>query len=85
MNRKERIEKILQTELKPEFLEVKNNSHLHSGHSGDNGSGESHFVISISSLELKNLTRIAAHRKINQLLKNEFEKGHQALEIRYGK
>ncbi len=79
---KQRIEKALQENLKPQFLEVKNNSYLHSGHLGDNGSGETHFVITIKANELQNLSAVEAHRKINQLLKKEFEKGLHALEIK---
>ncbi len=79
---KERIEKKLSEAFKSELLQVKNNSYLHSGHSGDNGSGETHFAITIKSEELKNLSQIQAHRKINELLKSEFENGMHALEIK---
>ncbi len=79
---KQRIEKILQENLQPQFLEVKNNSHLHAGHSGDNGTGETHFAIIIEAQELKNLSRVNAQRKINQLLKDEFARGIHALEIK---
>ncbi len=79
---KQRIEKILNNELKPEFLEVKNNSHLHAGHAGDNGTGETHFAIEIKSPQLVGLSKVAAHRKINTLIKEEFKKGLHALEIK---
>lgn len=79
---KDRIEKTLQDNLNPEFLEVQNNSHLHAGHAGDNGSGQTHFQVTISAQSLKNMNRVAAHRKINQLLADEFDKGLHALEIK---
>ncbi len=79
---KQRIEEKLQKNLQPKFLEVKNNSNLHRGHSGDNGSGETHFAILIEAEELKKISRVAAHRKINHLLKEEFAKGLHALEIK---
>ncbi len=78
---KQRIEKILRENLQPEFLEVRNNSHLHAGHLGDDGSGETHFAIEIAAAELKGLSAVKAHRKINSLLKGEFGKGLHALEI----
>ncbi|MBM5781891.1 MAG: BolA family transcriptional regulator [Pelagibacterales bacterium] len=77
----ERIIETLRKNLNIKFLEVKNNSYLHKGHLGDNGSGETHFAISIAAQELETLSLVNAHRKINQLLKIEFERGLHALEI----
>lgn len=82
MNREERIKKLLQENFNPEFLRVKNNSKLHAGHFGDDGTGETHFAIEIKSEELLNLGRLQAHRKINQLLKSELEQGLHALELK---
>jgi BolA protein len=79
---KQRIEKTLTENLQPSFLEVKNNSAQHYGHLGDDGSGETHFAIEITAAELKILNAVAAHRKINALLKSEFDKGLHALEIK---
>ena len=75
------IEKLTNS-LRPKTLEVINNSHLHSGHLGDDGSGETHFAIKISAEGLENLSAIQAHRKINEILKEEFKIGMHALEIR---
>ena len=79
---KERIEKILKENLQPKFLEVKNNSHLHAGHAGDNGTNETHFAVLVGAEELKKLSAVNAHRRVNQLLRGEFEKGLHALEIK---
>ena len=79
---KQRIEEKLKKNLQPKFLEVKNNSHLHAGHLGDDGSGETHFSITIESDELKVLSVVNAHRKINSLLKDEFACRMHALEIK---
>lgn len=79
---KQRIEEKLKTNLNPEFLEVVNNSNLHRGHTGDDGSGETHFLIKISSKEFYKLSRIQAHRKINNFLNEEFKNGLHALEIK---
>lgn len=79
---KRRIEENLQKNLRPKFLEVKNNSHLHQGHAGHDGSGETHFAVLIESSELQNLSRVAAHRKVMELLKDEFAAGLHALELK---
>ena len=82
---KRRIEEKLRNNLNPSFLEVKNNSHLHSGHMGDNGTGETHFEVKLAAKELEELSAINAHRKINTLLKDEFGLGLHALEIKISK
>jgi BolA protein len=82
MKRKERIEKILTEKLNPEFLFVKNNSALHAGHLGDDGTGETHFLVEIKSQKFNELSRVNAHKIINQALKNEFNSGLHALEIK---
>ncbi len=79
---KEKIYKKLAENLNPESLEVKNNSYLHKGHLGDDGSMETHFVVIIKSVELSGLGRLKAHQKVNQILKDEFENGMHALEIK---
>ena len=78
----ERIYKKLNDELQPSFLQVKNNSYLHKGHLGDNGTMETHFAIVVEAAILKGLSRVAAHQKVNRILQNEFEKGLHALEIK---
>lgn len=54
--------------LSPAHLDVINESALHSGHSGDDGSGESHWRIVISADILTPLSRIARHRAIHSAL-----------------
>lgn len=79
---KERIIKVLKENLNPKFLEVNNNSYLHKGHAGDNGTDETHFQVIVQSEMLSGLNKVSAHRKVNQLLKDEFNKGLHALEIK---
>jgi BolA protein len=79
---RQRIEEKLKKNFRIKFLEVKNNSQLHHGHLGSNGSGETHFALIIAAEELEKVSLIQAHRKINSLLKNEFEGGVHALEIK---
>ena len=79
---KKRIEEKLQEKLQPSFLEVKNNSNQNRGNLGDDGSGETHFAIAIAAEELQKLSKVQAHRKINEIIKDEFSKGLHALEIK---
>ena len=80
---KERIIKELSKNLTIKTLQVINKSHLHLGHLGDDGSGETHFDIIVSASQLEQKPLIIAHKMINNLLKNEFEKnGLHALSIK---
>ncbi|MFT5703133.1 MAG: BolA protein [Rickettsiales bacterium] len=79
---KERIFKKLSENLTIKNLEVINKSYLHQGHMGDDGSGETHFDVEISASELSG-SRVENQRKINQILKEEFEKnGLHALSMK---
>jgi BolA protein len=80
---KERIIKKLSENLTIKNLEVINKSHLHQGHMGDDGSGETHFDVIISAEEFTEKPLVSAHRQINNLLKDEFGKnGLHALSIK---
>jgi BolA protein len=79
---KSTIEKILNDHLKTQKIEVINKSHLHAGHLENDDSGETHFEVRIESEELKKEGRIKAHRRINELLKDQFSQGLHALEIK---
>ena len=54
--------------LSPETLEVINESHMHSGHAGDDGSGESHWRVVIGATSLDGQSRIARHRAVHTAL-----------------
>lgn len=82
MNRKERIEQILQKNLDISFLEIDDKSDSHIGHAGHNGQGESHYDIKISALDFEGLSLLAQHRAVNDLLKEEFSKGLHAVSIK---
>jgi BolA protein len=55
----------------PDRLEVVNESALHRGHAGDDGSGESHFRVAIAARAFAPMTRIARHRAIHAALGRE--------------
>ena len=65
---KEDIEARLVTAFAPDRLEVINESHLHAGHAGDDGTGESHFRVLIRAGGLAAMTRVARHRAVHRAL-----------------
>ncbi len=81
MSIQKQIEQKLYASLDIQSLVVINESHMHRGHAGDDGSGESHFLIEIKSEDLNNLRSVEAHKKIYQILNEEMKIIH-ALAIR---
>lgn len=62
------IETLLQHAFAPERLDVINDSAQHSGHSGDDGSGESHFTVVIQSAAFAGKGRLERQRMVNRAL-----------------
>ncbi len=58
----------LRTALAPSHLHVSNDSAQHRGHLGDDGTGETHFSVTIESPEFAGLNRVARQRKVNHAL-----------------
>ncbi|MEJ5020588.1 BolA family protein [Ochrobactrum vermis] len=79
----------LTTAFAPERLEVINESHLHAGHHHEergehevyDGTGETHFRVRIVAEAFAGMSRIARHRAINALLKDELDSGVHALAL----
>lgn len=78
----EQIELKISEALCPTRLEVKNVSHLHEGHAGHDGSGESHFNVLVVSDKFTGQTRVARQRMVYDLLGDEFKNGLHALSIK---
>lgn len=68
MNIAQEIETLLRGAFAPDKLEIVNDSASHSGHSGDDGSGESHFTIRIESIHFEGVSRLNRQRMINGAL-----------------
>jgi BolA protein len=62
------IESLLSAAFAPERLEVINDSARHHGHSGDDGSGESHFTVVIESAAFGGKNRLQRQRMVNAAL-----------------
>jgi len=82
MDRIERIKKILKKNLEPTHLILNDKSKKHSGHNDFDGSGITHLYLEISSIFFKNKKLIDIHRRINLLIKDEYQKGLHAIEIK---
>ena len=76
------IEKKLTEAFSPERLSVLNESHLHAGHLGDDGTGESHFAVAVESARFAGLNRVARQRLVNQALADLLSSRIHALSIR---
>ncbi len=82
MNRTKRIESILEKYFNDTNIIVTNNSILHKGHNNFDGTGETHIAVEFKKNSKLKLTRLEIHRKINFLLKDEFESGLHSIEIK---
>lgn len=74
---KETIEQLIQDALKPSFLAVIDESHMHNVPPG----AQSHFKLIVVSDAFDNLALVARHRQINQLLGRLFTQGLHALAL----
>jgi len=80
-SRKKRIETILKKKFSPTILLVRDDSKKHEGHSQvDRNTKETHFFIKMV-LDNRNITKVNLHRKVYNLLDNEFNTGLHALEL----
>jgi BolA protein len=62
------ITQLLTAAFAPSSLAVINDSASHSGHMGDDGSGESHFTVEIESVAFAGVSRVQRQRLINAAL-----------------
>lgn len=82
MTMQDEIGQRLTAAFQPTELQVINESHQHAGHSGDDGSGESHFRIVIRAAAFAPLSRVARHRAVHQALGDLNQRVHAiALDI----
>ncbi|GAC1574156.1 MAG: BolA family transcriptional regulator [Novosphingobium sp.] len=62
------IERMLAEAFAPTQLAVINDSARHSGHMGDDGTGESHFTVEIESAAFAGVSRLERQRMVNRAL-----------------
>ncbi len=68
--------------LAPSALAVHNESGLHAGHAGDDGTGETHFRVEVESSAFAGLSRVARQRLVNRALADLLAARIHALAIR---
>ena len=78
----DKIKQKLERAFTPKELTIINESHLHAGHSGDNGSGESHFRVVVVSQKFEGLSRIECQRLVFEVLAEEISGPIHALTLK---
>jgi BolA family transcriptional regulator, general stress-responsive regulator len=72
MNAKGQVQIEIETRLSAAFspanMVVTNDSATHAGHSGDDGTGESHFTVEIVSAVFAGVARLERQRMVNRAL-----------------
>jgi len=77
MNIADQIKQKIEEAIEPTHLEVINQSHLHKGHAGDDGSGESHFKLVVVWSGFSAYSRIERQRYVHRALgQNLIQKIH---------
>jgi len=80
MNFFDKIKEKINSKINPENIILIDNSHLHKKHKSFD-SEKFHLKIIIKSKKLKNMDKIAAHKEIFSILKDEMNNKIHALEI----
>lgn len=68
--------------LQPVHLDIVNQSHLHAGHAGDDGSGETHFHVLVVSDMFCGKSRIERQRMVFDALSEEVRLQIHALSMK---
>lgn len=81
MTMKERMERKLTDEFKPQQLEIIDESEDHRGHGGYREGGETHFRIVMRAKTLKGMSRVARQRAVMACVKAEMDERVHALAL----
>ena len=80
MNFFDEVKEKINKKINPENIILVDNSYLHTKHKSFD-SNKFHLKLIIKSKKLKNMDKIAAHKEIFEILKNEMKDRIHALEI----
>ena len=72
----------LQKAFAPTHLRIVNESPKHAGHTGDNGTGESHFRVEMTSSLFAGKNRLECQRMVHDVLKEELVEQIHALSLK---
>ena len=75
------IKQKIEAAFAPEVLELTNQSALHTGHAGDDGSGESHYKLRVVSKSFEGMSRVERQRRIYEVLSDELKSSIHALSV----
>jgi BolA protein len=75
------IKQKIEEALAPESLELVNESYKHKGHAGDDGSGETHYILKVVSKRFDGLSRVERQKLIHEILSEELKNGIHALSM----
>ncbi len=78
---RQRLHDLLTEALRPEALAVRDDSHLHAGHSGWRAEGGTHFHVEITALAFRGKSRLERQRMVNAAVAETFAGGVHALSI----
>jgi BolA protein len=80
------VSEILKSKISDTFnpvqLEIIDESHMHAGHAGHDGSGESHFQVLIVSDAFEGVSRVQRQRLVYDLLAEELKTKIHALALK---
>jgi BolA family transcriptional regulator, general stress-responsive regulator len=82
MSVEQEMREALMVAIEPTRLDLFNESHLHAGHAGSPGTGESHFRLLIVSTLFEGRSRVERHRMINDALAGFLKQRVHALAIK---
>jgi len=77
----ETIRAKLEAAFQPSALHILDESHLHAGHHGHDGRGESHFAVSISAAAFTGKSRVERQRMVYAVLAEELAGQVHALRL----
>ena len=75
------IKQKLEAAFTPTVLDIQDESHLHAGHHGHDGGGESHFAVSISAAAFAGKSRVDRQRMVYAVLADELAGQVHALRL----
>ena len=82
MNRTKRIKNIIEKNFNEFSVLVIDDSLAHKGHNNFDGRDETHIIIELKKKFNLDIKRLEIHKKINDLLSEEFKIGLHALQIK---
>jgi len=84
MSKEAEIRAAIEAAFDVQEVEIVNESGRHAGHSGDDGSGESHFAMRLRARELGPMNRVARHRAVHAALGPDLVASIHALSLDLG-